>query len=186
MYLSGLNSVGDTCKLYLQNFCGFNRVDSVTSDFEVQVANSVPFIPGHPIAAGSPYGPKPSEVMVIGRFPGDDECASRRNFVGFTGQVWMSVLERLGVNVNDWYATQAIKIPVPNSKVPVDLSRSFAPFLLYEIMVCKPKVIVCFGADPVNMLFGDKAKFTDLGFVITHFNGDFLHYWRKDKKCVTF
>jgi DNA polymerase len=98
-------------------------------------------------------GPVPCQLMVIGEAPGRDETSAGRPFVGKGGSFFIGVFERAaGMRREDAYITNAVKIwPVLETKrlktrKPLKEEQElFIPFLLEEIRIVDPVVILAVG-----------------------------------------
>lgn len=123
----------------------------------------------HPrIEQGIGYGPTPCEVMVVGKMLGAEEVAKCRQFVGETSQVFYRALKQLGVPAEEahgWYLTNLVKFAHPDPRgtdLPTSWVKSFLPVLLNEIVLCRPKVILCLGGDALKALLGSKTTLSSM------------------------
>lgn len=108
-------------------------------------------VPGHRFHTAE-YGPTPSPVMVIGKWPGREEVQQQRNLVGDTSEHLWRACEDLGIpweSRKDWYLTNLIKCPDPdpNANRITTLIRDFLPVLWQEIQIVRPQYVLCLGAD---------------------------------------
>lgn len=105
-----------------------------------------------------------SPIMFIGRDPGRDEIALGRPFVGAAGQELDSMLSDLGVSRSDIYITNVIKCRPKNNK-PAKLEEyEFCGnrFLLREITLIRPTVIVAMGTEAATYLLKSNSRISDL------------------------
>lgn len=119
------------------------------------------WLPGHTEQGN--YGPTPSPVMLVSKMPWVDEEKHQRLFAGESGQLWKRKFAALSVNYASWYMTNAIKFKPPTrvDRIPVSWFDELRPFLMYEISVVRPSMIICMGADAVRMFYGDKVTLSE-------------------------
>jgi uracil-DNA glycosylase family protein len=113
-------------------------------------------------------GARTATLMFVGEQPGDREDLAGHPFVGPSGQLFDSALERAGIDRGDAYVTNAVKHfkwvrdergkrrihKTPNSSE----IRACHPWLEAELGVVKPRVIVALGATAAKALFGPKVR----------------------------
>ncbi len=129
------------------------------------------YLAGHPLnAAGNPgmsdadtenaFGPRPSDVMVVGKHPGRDELQQLRNFCGPASEDLYRAFSDLGLaesDYGDWYVTNVMRFPHldPNSgSIPSDWVKDCAPLLAQELRIVRPKYILCFGTEAIKEIMG--------------------------------
>ncbi len=87
-----------------------------------------------------------SEVMLIGEAPGEKEDEQGRPFVGPAGQLLTRLLSELNVSRSEVYITNIVKCRPPGNRDPEpDEISSCLPYLVRQIEIIKPKLIVCLG-----------------------------------------
>ena len=89
-----------------------------------------------------------AKIMLIGEAPGADEDATGTPFVGRAGKLLTKLMEETGLSrENDIYITNTVKCRPPENRVPSDEEKKLCEnFLLKQIEIVKPKVIVLCGA----------------------------------------
>ncbi|MGC9153565.1 MAG: type-4 uracil-DNA glycosylase [Vulcanisaeta sp.] len=91
-------------------------------------------------------GPLNAEIMIIGEAPGEKEDEEGRPFVGAAGQLLTKLLNNVGIKREDVFITNVVKCRPPNNRDPepdeIDACR---PYLVTQILMIKPKVIICLG-----------------------------------------
>ena len=98
-------------------------------------------------------------LMFIGEGPGEDEDNSGRPFVGRAGQLLTKIIEAMKLKREDVYIANIVKCRPPNNRTPSeDEIISCAPYLMKQISVLKPKIIVTLGAPSTCTLFNQKIK----------------------------
>jgi len=88
-----------------------------------------------------------AELMFVGEGPGADEDAQGEPFVGRAGQLLNNMISAMGLRREDVYIANVVKCRPPGNRTPEkDECDVCSPFLLRQIEVIKPKVIVALGA----------------------------------------
>ena len=103
-----------------------------------------------------------AKIMLIGEAPGADEDATGTPFVGRAGKLLTTLMEETGLSrENDIYITNTVKCRPPENRVPSDEEKKLCEnFLLKQIEIVKPKVIVLCGATSAKSFLGGKIKIT--------------------------
>ncbi|HEV7522092.1 MAG TPA: uracil-DNA glycosylase [Candidatus Angelobacter sp.] len=87
------------------------------------------------------------DLMFIGEGPGADEDAQGEPFVGRAGQLLNNMISAMGIKREDVYIANVVKCRPPSNRTPEkDECDTCSPFLMRQIDVIKPKVIVALGA----------------------------------------
>jgi uracil-DNA glycosylase len=88
-----------------------------------------------------------TELMFVGEGPGADEDAQGEPFVGRAGQLLNNMISAMGLRREDVYIANVVKCRPPSNRTPErDECDTCSPFLLRQIEVIRPKVIVALGA----------------------------------------
>ena len=88
-----------------------------------------------------------AELMFVGEGPGADEDAQGEPFVGRAGQLLNNMISAMGIKREDVYIANVVKCRPPQNRTPEkDECDTCSPFLMRQIDVIKPKVIVALGA----------------------------------------
>ncbi len=91
-------------------------------------------------------GPLNANVMIIGEAPGEKEDEEGRPFVGAAGQLLTKLLNNVGIRREDVYITNVVKCRPPNNRDPEpDEIEACRPYLITQILMIRPRVIVCLG-----------------------------------------
>jgi uracil-DNA glycosylase len=109
-----------------------------------------------------------AKVMFVGEQPGNDEDLQGKPFVGPAGKLLDKVLDELGIVRRDVYVTNAVKHfkwvrrgkRRIHEKPRISEILACRPWLEAEIMVVRPKVIVCLGATAAQTLLGRDFRVT--------------------------
>ena len=92
-------------------------------------------------------GNQKAKIMLIGEAPGETEQNEGIPFVGRSGKLLDSLLEKAGLDIyEDIYITNIVKDRPPDNRKPFyDEIVRCAPFLLHEIEIIQPKLIITLG-----------------------------------------
>ena len=100
---------------------------------------------------GNPH----AELMFIGEGPGADEDAQGLPFVGRAGQLLNNMIAAMGLTREQVYIANIVKCRPPGNRTPErDECDTCSPFLMRQIQVIRPKVIVALGATAAKNLLG--------------------------------
>jgi uracil-DNA glycosylase len=104
-----------------------------------------------------------AELMFIGEAPGADEDEQGEPFVGRAGQLLNNMIKAMGLERGDVYIANIIKCRPPGNRMPErDECETCSPFLLRQIAVIRPKVIVALGAVAAKTLLAIHAPMAEL------------------------
>jgi uracil-DNA glycosylase len=124
-------------------------------------------------------GSPKAELVFIGEGPGADEDQQGLPFVGRAGKLLTQMIEAMGLRRKDVYICNVVKCRPPENRAPEpDEVTTCSPYLLRQIDVIRPKVIVCLGAVAAKTLLE-----TTRG--ISQFRGQWLE-WRGHKLIATY
>ena len=91
------------------------------------------------------------------RGPGRRRRQQGEPFVGRAGQLLNNMIKAMGLQREDVYIANIIKCRPPGNRTPErDECETCSPFLMRQIAVIKPKVIVALGAVAAKTLSGDQ------------------------------
>ena len=131
----------------------------------------------HKIVFGD--GSAKAQLVFVGEGPGADEDAQGLPFVGRAGKLLTQMIEAMGLERKDVYICNVVKCRPPENRAPEpDEVATCSPYLLRQIDVIQPRVIVCLGAVAAKTLLE-----TNRG--ITQFRGQWLE-WRGRKLMATY
>ena len=92
-------------------------------------------------------GPLNAKVMFVGQNPGGDEDETGRPFVGRAGKFLTKALVENGIKREEVFITNIVKHVSPQNRKPFDDEvAACLPYLIAQINVIKPKIIVLLGA----------------------------------------
>ena len=100
-----------------------------------------------------------SRIVLVGEAPGKNEDLQGKPFVGASGKFLDEMLASVGLErPNDIYITNIVKYRPPNNRDPSnDEKRAFWPYLMRQLEIINPAVIVTLGRHAMNC-FIPKAK----------------------------
>ena len=94
-----------------------------------------------------------AKLMFVGEAPGADEDVQGEPFVGRAGQLLTKIIESIGIERKDVFIGNINRCRPPKNRAPEpDETAACKPFLLREISVVRPKVIVVLGATAAHNL----------------------------------
>ena len=104
-----------------------------------------------------------AELMFVGEGPGADEDAQGEPFVGRAGQLLNNMIKAMGIRREDVYIANVVKCRPPGNRTPErDECEICSPFLMRQIAVVKPKVVVALGAVSAKNLLAMNASMSEL------------------------
>jgi DNA polymerase len=108
-------------------------------------------------------GNRRARLMFVGEAPGADEDASGRPFVGRAGQLLNKIIEAIGLKREDILIGNVNRCRPPGNRTPTtEEARTCKPFLLREINIARPDVIVVLGNTAMKNLLDTKEGITRL------------------------
>ncbi|OQX78081.1 MAG: uracil-DNA glycosylase [Epsilonproteobacteria bacterium 4484_65] len=121
---------------------------------------------------GNPH----ADILFIGEAPGATEDSSGKPFVGRSGELLTKMIENvLKISRSDVYITNIVKCRPPNNQVPTPTqAHTCQPYLLKQIELIKPKLIVTLGATAYHYLTGDETGITKIRGTLHEQNGYIL------------
>jgi len=104
-----------------------------------------------------------AELMFVGEGPGADEDQQGEPFVGRAGQLLNNMIKAMGIGREDVYIANVVKCRPPGNRTPErDECDTCSPFLMRQIAVIKPKVVVALGAVAAKNLLAINAPMAEL------------------------
>jgi DNA polymerase len=104
-----------------------------------------------------------AELMFVGEGPGAEEDMQGEPFVGRAGQLLNNMIKAMGIRREDVYIANVVKCRPPGNRTPErDECETCSPFLMRQIAVIKPKVMVALGAVAAKNLLAMNASMSEL------------------------
>ena len=92
-------------------------------------------------------GPLNARIMFVGQNPGADEDEVGKPFVGRAGKYLTKTLVEFGIKREEVFITNIVKHVSPQNRKPYDDEvRACLPYLISQIRIIKPQIIVLLGA----------------------------------------
>jgi uracil-DNA glycosylase len=104
-----------------------------------------------------------ARLMFVGEGPGADEDTSGIPFVGKAGQLLNNMIQAMGLKREQVYIANIVKCRPPANRVPEPVEANTCDqFLLQQIDVVQPQVIVALGSTAATYLLGVKQSLSAL------------------------
>lgn len=115
----------------------------------------------HKIVFGD--GDPNARLMFVGEGPGADEDMQGLPFVGKAGQLLNNMISAMGLKREQVYIANIVKCRPPNNRVPEPVeANTCSQFLLQQMDVVRPEVVVALGATAALYLLGVKRSLSAL------------------------
>jgi DNA polymerase len=100
-----------------------------------------------------------SRIFVIGEGPGKNEDEEGLPFVGKAGQLLTELFKESGISRENLFITNIVKCRPPNNRVPEEKEmNSCSSYLMEQISIINPKVILTLGASSSNFVLSSNEK----------------------------
>ena len=97
-----------------------------------------------------------AKIVFIGEAPGKNEDEQGLPFVGAAGKFLNEMLADIGLERSDIYITNIVKYRPPGNRDPLpDEKKAFWPYLVQQIQVIEPLVIVTLGRHSMEYFLPD-------------------------------
>lgn len=99
-------------------------------------------------------GSADADIVFIGEAPGKNEDKQGRPFVGASGKFLAEMLASIGFRREDVYITNVVKYRPPENRDPEPAEKEACrPWLMEELFLIRPKLIVFLGRHAMNSFF---------------------------------
>lgn len=106
-------------------------------------------------------GNREADIMFIGEGPGQQEDLTGVPFVGPAGQLLDKMLKAIDLTIEDVYIANIVKCRPPLNRDPqVEEQEACLNYLRYQLMLVKPKIIVCLGRIAGTAIISPTFKIT--------------------------
>ena len=110
-------------------------------------------------------------LMFIGEAPGRDEDLQGKPFIGKAGQLLTLMLKAIGFEREDVFIANVLKCRPPNNRDPLpEEVEKCEPYLLHQISIINPKLIVALGRFAASSLLRTKEALGNLREKIHSYN----------------
>jgi uracil-DNA glycosylase len=104
-----------------------------------------------------------ADIMFVGEGPGADEDEQGEPFVGRAGQLLNNMIHAMGIRREDVYIANVVKCRPPQNRTPErEECDTCSPFLMRQISVIRPKILVALGAVAAKNLLGVNDSMANL------------------------
>ncbi|MCJ7450161.1 MAG: uracil-DNA glycosylase [Candidatus Nanohaloarchaeota archaeon QJJ-9] len=104
-----------------------------------------------------------AEYMLVGEAPGANEVKEKEPFVGRAGEKMNDILEEIGVEREELYITNLVKVRPPDNRDPrKNEIEAWRPLLDKEILDIDPEVILTMGNFASRQLLDTKKGITQI------------------------
>ena len=113
-----------------------------------------------------------ARFVVVGEAPGATEDELGRPFVGKSGDLLTKILDAIGFKREDVFICNVLKHRPPGNRNPsTDEIHACRPFLLRQLELLEPKVILCVGTFAAQTLLATDAPIGKLRGVVHRYHG---------------
>jgi DNA polymerase len=113
-----------------------------------------------------------ADVMVVGEAPGQDEDRSGRPFVGRAGKLLDLMLMTAGFERDAVFICNVLKCRPPMNRNPMpEEVEACSPYLLRQVELVKPRVILAFGTFAAQTLLGSDVSIGRLRGKLHQYHG---------------
>jgi len=113
-----------------------------------------------------------ARLMFVGEAPGADEDIQARPFVGRAGQLLTKIIEAIGLKREEVLIGNVNRCRPPGNRPPTTEEASMCkPFLLREIAIVQPEVIVVLGNTAMKNLLDTREGITKLRGIFQEYKG---------------
>jgi len=103
-------------------------------------------------------------IMLIGEAPGKKEDETGKPFVGASGRFLDEMLTTAGMRRDEVYITNIVKYRPPENRDPtIEEKKAFWPYLLRELEIVQPKVVITLGRHAGKIFIPDLVISKDHG-----------------------
>lgn len=104
-----------------------------------------------------------AQLMFVGEAPGEEEDKSGRPFVGRAGQLLDKMIAAIKIDRSGTYIANVLKVRPPNNRTPTPAEVNISsPYLIEQIAIIGPKVVVPLGLPSARLLLASQASMGDL------------------------
>lgn len=113
-----------------------------------------------------------ADLMIVGEAPGANEDAQGEPFVGRAGKLLDKIMEAVNFNRDEIYIANILKHRPPDNRNPTAEERQKSlPYLLRQIEIINPKLILCVGKISGTTLLGKEDALKNLRQKFHPFHG---------------
>jgi uracil-DNA glycosylase len=108
-------------------------------------------------------GDPQARILFVGEGPGADEDAQGEPFVGRAGQLLNNMIQAMGLRREQVYIANVVKCRPPDNRTPErEECDTCGPFLMRQIAVVRPEIVIALGATAAKYLLGVNDSMANL------------------------
>lgn len=159
---------GDT-ELFTGPIGGLRSLESIAEEVKDCTRCPLYSTATHPVPGeGSPK----ARLVCVGEAPGANEDATGRPFVGRAGGLLTKILAAIDLTREEVFICNVLKHRPPSNRNPrPDEIEACSPYLIRQIELIKPKVIVAFGTFAAQTLLQTKTPIGKLRGLVHRYHG---------------
>ncbi len=113
-----------------------------------------------------------ADLVCVGEAPGADEDATGRPFVGESGKLLTKILEAIKLSREEVFICNVLKHRPPGNRNPLPGEvEACSPYLVRQLELIQPKVIVAFGTFAAQTLLNTKSSLSQLRGLVHRYYG---------------
>ncbi|HUR92721.1 MAG TPA: uracil-DNA glycosylase [Gemmatimonadaceae bacterium] len=113
-----------------------------------------------------------ADLVCVGEAPGANEDATGRPFVGEAGKLLTKILEAIKLSRDDVFICNVLKHRPPGNRNPLPNEvEACSPYLVRQLELIQPKVIVAFGTFAAQTLLNTKSSLSQLRGLVHRYYG---------------
>ncbi|MFZ5986096.1 MAG: uracil-DNA glycosylase [Bacillota bacterium] len=108
-------------------------------------------------------GNNDAPLLLVGEGPGEQEDIQGLPFVGAAGKLLDLLLKAVMIKEGQYYIANIVKCRPPGNRVPTDEeAENCLPYLRNQVLLIKPKIIVCLGGTSMKYIIDRNARITQV------------------------
>ncbi len=165
----GLDSPGDSSGLFDDDVMQLNSLKSIDAAVAKCTRCRLYKTATNPVPGeGNPK----ARLVCVGEAPGANEDATGRPFVGAAGNLLTKILAAVDLTREEVFIVNVLKHRPPGNRNPLpDEVAACSPYLVRQLELIKPKVIVAFGSFAAQTLLETKTPIGKLRGVVHQYHG---------------
>jgi uracil-DNA glycosylase len=113
-----------------------------------------------------------ADLVCVGEAPGANEDETGRPFIGQAGQLLTKILEAINLPRDQVFICNVLKHRPPGNRNPLpEEVEACSPYLIRQLELIKPKVIIAFGTFAAQTLLNTKTSLGQLRGLIHQYHG---------------
>lgn len=156
-------------QLFDESVRALNTLDEIAASVRVCTRCELYATATNPVPGeGNPH----ARLVCVGEAPGANEDAQGKPFVGQSGQLLTKILAAIDLTREDVFICNVLKHRPPGNRNPrPEEVKACSPYLLRQLELIKPKVIVAFGTFAAQTLLETKTPIGKLRGLVHRYHG---------------